>query len=133
MNKIILILLSLAAIGCEEYSCIQTTPFSTCSNISSSSPKIQNNDRTKINDQPQAEANKSQTLSTSNPNVNNQNNFPVKPQSTITQSIININPEPIYNCNVIPTVPANYFVTYESINDYPVTYKAKYIGICIRY
>jgi len=61
------------------------------------------------------------------------NNSLTKPKTAVNQTIIYINPKPLYNCNELPTYPANYFVTYEPIDDYPVTYKAKYIESCISY
>ncbi len=54
-------------------------------------------------------------------------------EKKVIQNVITVNPKPICTCPSIPMVPANYFVTYEPLNDYPVTYKTKYTEPCSCY
>jgi len=125
MRKMVIMLLSLTIFGCANYNYIQTTPISALPNISNctSQTRLYNIYTNQTKDQ----LSKDQ-LSILKPNK--QNNFLSKPEVMINQTIINTNAPPLCNCDELPMFPANYFVTYEPINDYPVTYRAKYVEYC---
>jgi len=122
MKKIKLILFSLTVAGCTKYNCIQATPTFPTSNTSNCPSKEQ---LCRI-------YNKTQTNTF---NLKKQNGL-AKPKTIINQTVVYITSKPICKCNKLPMFPANYanyFVTYEPINDYPITYRAKYIKSCTCY
>jgi len=63
----------------------------------------------------------------------NNNEISLNNKSPLAQNVIHIINTPMCTCNNLPQEAANYFVTYEPLNDYPITYKAKYIETCTCY
>jgi hypothetical protein len=60
-------------------------------------------------------------------------NINVPPTPSSVYSRITIISRPVCTCPRTPMVPANYFVTYEPLKDYPITYKTKYTEPCSCY